>query len=898
MRLGSKNQLYILLLFATILSSCSNQESWAYKEWHNTLAHYNTFFNAEQKWLETVETTREGYKDDFRKPISLINYGTIDILKGNQAAMDEVIKKASTMIDKHPRSKWVDDAYLLNGKAYFMKGEISAAIDLFEFVQSHFTDPKIQFSAQLWIARSFYVKGQYVDAEILVQNALKNPEFPNTLTTEANYLLGAMQFALGKYSQAAAPLEIALLGKQTRMDKYRLHFALGHCYITSKEYDKAEIHYSKISKLNPPYELAFHARMSQVNILSAKQENYTKANKVLGKMLKDDKNADYLGTIYISMGENELKAQNVPMAIKRFNQAIQLTQNNEHKTNAYLSLGNYYFINHSYEQAAKYYDSANNIIDKSHPDFEAIVQRNDILSDLLKEVLTISNNDSLLRMAKDPDWRSKKIAEAIEREKKAQDAALKAQNIANQQKANSGSQNPGMGGPGGMNAGGGMGNPMDNMGASGTNSSFPFYNPANRAKGQQEFVKTWGTRENRDYWKYNGKKVQSDNGNGNVSQNPGQGQDSGSNASNTKGNKEKTSIDTTAIPANISANEKKYYAELPLTADAQTKNQSAVALSLFEAAKIYQDRLIEYPEAIRLFTELVRRFPNSENTPQALYELVKLNKQSGDYTQADEWKAQLYTKHGKSVYVRMLETGGSLSELAQNASGNQAIDSLFEKMVTAYTRGDYTEALAIKQASDRNFAGNYIQAKFDYLQSLCFIKKGDIPKGISLLEQLVLDYPSSDISLRARDIIEAQQRLKLESEVNGGNTAATGATAGAKFKPASPKEPLDVIFVFAKGTNANMIRAAISDFNKKQFSFENLAIASPLLIGSNYVIRVSQFSTNPVVNDYTNLINKATADFAAKGLFEYNAMPITEGNFVELSKSMDLNGYRQFSAKQ
>jgi hypothetical protein len=166
------------------------------------------------------------------------------------------------------------------------------------------------------------------------------------------------------------------------------------------------------------------------------------------------------------------------------------------------------------------------------------------------------------------------------------------------------------------------------------------------------------------------------------------------------------------------------------------------------------------------------------------------------------------------------------------------------------------------------------------------------------LEQLVLDCPSSDISLRARDIIEAQQRLKLESEVNGGNSAATGATAGAKFKPASPKEILDVIFVFAKGTNANMIRAAISDFNKKQFSFENLAIASPLLIGSNYVIRVSQFSTNPVVNDYTSFINKATAEFAAKGLFEYNAMPITEGNFVELSKSMDLNGYRQFSAKQ
>ena len=190
----------------------------------------------------------------------------------------------------------------------------------------------------------------------------------------------------------------------------------------------------------------------------------------------------------------------------------------------------------------------------------------------------------------------------------------------------------------------------------------------------------------------------------------------------------------------------------------------------------------------------------------------------------------------------------------------------------------------------------YIQAKFDYLQSLCYIKDGDIPKGISLLEQVVLDYPSSEISLRAKDIIEAQQRLKLESEVNVGNTASSAALA--KFKTAVNNEPLDVIFVFAKGTNANMIRATISDFNKKQFSFENLAIASPLLIGSNYVIRISQFSTPTASKDYTTFINKSTADFAAKGLFEYNAITITEGNFIELSKSMDLNGYRQFAAKQ
>jgi tetratricopeptide (TPR) repeat protein len=259
MRIALNKLIFTLLIMLTLMiSACSNEESWTYKAWHNTLAHYNTFFNAEQKWLETMELTREGFKDDFRKPIVLFNYGSADVLKGNQSAMDEVIKKASTMIDKHPKSQWVDDAYLLNGKAYFLKGEISAAIDLFEYVNSHFKDPEIQFASQLWIARCLYIKGKTTDAEVLVQNILKNPEFPNALQGDAQWVYGSLQFSLGKFQQAKEPLEKALSATRNRMDKYRLHFALGQCYQFTKEYDKAEAHYGVIARFNPPYLSLIH----------------------------------------------------------------------------------------------------------------------------------------------------------------------------------------------------------------------------------------------------------------------------------------------------------------------------------------------------------------------------------------------------------------------------------------------------------------------------------------------------------------------------------------------------------------------------------------------------------------------------------------------------------------
>ena len=68
MRVARKNLIFTALVGCiAFFSGCSNEASWTYKAWHNTLAHYNTFFNAEQKWLETMELTREGFKDDFRK---------------------------------------------------------------------------------------------------------------------------------------------------------------------------------------------------------------------------------------------------------------------------------------------------------------------------------------------------------------------------------------------------------------------------------------------------------------------------------------------------------------------------------------------------------------------------------------------------------------------------------------------------------------------------------------------------------------------------------------------------------------------------------------------------------------------------------------------------------------
>jgi len=111
------------------------------------------------------------------------------------------------------------------------------------------------------------------------------------------------------------------------MNKYRTHFVLGQVCLRMEKYKEAEKHFAKTVKMNPPYEIAFQANIAQVQVLSAQQKNYSKANKILRRMLRDDKNVDYYGKIYFQMGMNELSANNESQAFKLTFSSLLLNQN-------------------------------------------------------------------------------------------------------------------------------------------------------------------------------------------------------------------------------------------------------------------------------------------------------------------------------------------------------------------------------------------------------------------------------------------------------------------------------------------------------------------------------------------------------------------------------------------
>lgn len=66
-----------------------------------------------------------------------------------------VSKKDKEFYDKKEFNKWVDDCYLIMGKAYFIKRDYLQARYNFEFIPRQFPDLDTRHHANLYLVRTF-----------------------------------------------------------------------------------------------------------------------------------------------------------------------------------------------------------------------------------------------------------------------------------------------------------------------------------------------------------------------------------------------------------------------------------------------------------------------------------------------------------------------------------------------------------------------------------------------------------------------------------------------------------------------------------------------------------------------------------------------------------------------
>ena len=100
----------------------------------NNVTHYNFYFNAKSKLNAVIERAKIAQKDDYSKLLNFYPY-TLENTASQQVELDSVIYKSTAGILLHDlRNDWIDNLYLLIGKAYYFRKTFDSAALTFQFI--------------------------------------------------------------------------------------------------------------------------------------------------------------------------------------------------------------------------------------------------------------------------------------------------------------------------------------------------------------------------------------------------------------------------------------------------------------------------------------------------------------------------------------------------------------------------------------------------------------------------------------------------------------------------------------------------------------------------------------------------------------------------------------------
>ena len=115
-----------------------DEVGWIGTKWHDMNARYNGYFNAKELYRASSAEVMDSHIDNYNQILSVYQWGEPEDRESAQANMDIAIEKVTKVAALHEPSKWVDDCYVMMGKAQFLKGDLESAQETFEYFVDDF----------------------------------------------------------------------------------------------------------------------------------------------------------------------------------------------------------------------------------------------------------------------------------------------------------------------------------------------------------------------------------------------------------------------------------------------------------------------------------------------------------------------------------------------------------------------------------------------------------------------------------------------------------------------------------------------------------------------------------------------------------------------------------------
>jgi predicted negative regulator of RcsB-dependent stress response/outer membrane protein assembly factor BamD (BamD/ComL family) len=815
-------------------------------------ARYNIYFNGYENFKAGIAKISTNYKDDYGEVLKVFEYSDPATTSYCSSDMERAIQKASKLIslksmtakpkienkndisekekellDRKEYNDWVDDSYLLIGKARFYKHEFKEASALFEYSITSANDQIVKNEATIWLARVQNETGNYNESLRILAELGINSESSKSLQSMYNSTMADLFVKQKRYAEAIDPLSKAIdqvSGKRTR---YRLTFLLAQLFDQAGDATQATYYYKKVIKMRPPYEVEFYARIKLPGVLDINTMNSQEIRRELEKMLKDSKNKDFQDQIYFALGNLSMREGNVEEAIKYFRlSASAPSMNQNQKGRSYLALASHFYDKPEYFEAGKYYDSALYFIDDKYPDYKNIKTKSQNLNALVKELTIIQTEDSLQKVAAMSEQERNTLISGIIAQVTKAESEGKTSDYADRYNMGQFYENERR-----------FQDQIDQEG------KWYFYNQSALAFGRTEFRRRWGERRLEDNWRRSNKSVVAIEQQENVGET----------------NVQKT--DTNSALLNNKSPEF-YLKNLPINDSLLAISNDRIANAMLNAGKAYAERINDPDKATGEWEALTVRYPENELVPEALFNLYKVNKDVNK-SRSETYRQKLLTGYPESEFARILSDPAYYEK---KMADMKMAESLYQKAYGLYSSENFTEAIVTAGDAIKKYPEDNLTPKFMLLRAYCIARISDERSFKEDLNRLIKAWPKSDESKKAGEIIAFLNQKIPELKVEEDRQIAQEL-----YIADTTSNHVFALVITDPTFNINQATFDVISYNIDNYTNNNFKTEGSLVDNKFILISVSGFQDYKTALDYYNgfLVEKYVRNISGSKMYSF-----------------------------
>jgi len=737
----------------------------------NTITHYNYFFNADNKLNDVIAVAKTHNVDDFTKLLSFYNY-SLDATSIQKQQLDSVIYKCNAGILLHDlRNDWIDNMYLLMGKAFLLRKDFDSAAQVFQYINYAYSPkddgydipigsnasntngiftvstnektsllkkitgrPPSRNESFLWQARNYLEQNKLEEASGLLSILRIDIGFPYRLQTDLDEMVAYLFYKQQVYDSSAWYLQKSLNNTVDKPERARWEYLCGQLYQLAGKGEAAITSFNhSIQHTSDPY-MDVYARL---NIVALSSKN-TKDNMLqrqlteLYSLARRDKYENFRDIIYYAAALLQLQNKDTITAKKDLSKSIQFNVDNPpQKLKSFLLLADVHYQTKKYTNAFDFYDSLQlNMLTENEALRVSI--RKPALKIITEDFNTIHLQDSLLALSFLPE------AERLATAKKIYRKLRKAQGMKDAEDVDFGSSFPGASKSSGL----------FNNNISG--SDFYFSNATMKAQGFKEFKSIWGTRPNVDNWQRQSVALSSA-GNGNTRPDSRMG----------------VSTELSVIPEKTKDKEvslEGLLSDIPLSESKIAETNHLIVTALFKNGEIFQNQLEDYQAASDAFETILHRYPAFSSIEQVLFDLAYCSKELGLFKKYDSLRSRLNATYPNGKWTIKINNGvienQGTSIVTVLSNPKEVATRQYEEVYNLFVEGKFKEAEEEKQNADKRFGKNFWTPQLLFIEAIYYVKQRQDTAAINSLQNIISTFTSSPLSGKAKEMVGVLKRRK------------------------------------------------------------------------------------------------------------------------------------------